>query len=344
MQGGASLIWKSAAAQFHRYQQWLADNQRVLWRVAGIVLVANLLIFLLAGGASWLWGILSKDFAVVAGLAGGLFALIRHFQTVDADRQRRITESYSRAVEQLSSDKIEQRLGGIYTLERISKESPQDYWTVMENLTAFVRERTKAEWTAKPFYQRVAEHAYLLWETAGRPDGHSDWFWSAAIEKETLGDPPATNIAAVVTVIKRRSEADRAREARDERVLDFQEAVLRRANLREVHFERANLRKAHLEGADLRKAHLERADLSEAHLERASLVWAHLERANLREAHLERADLRKAHLEGADLTSVDGLAQEQIAGAFGDTETKLPEGLTHPAHWLEPKGSSAPAA
>jgi hypothetical protein len=31
-----------------------------------------------------------------------------------ADRQRRITESFSKAVEQLSSDKLEVRLGGIY--------------------------------------------------------------------------------------------------------------------------------------------------------------------------------------------------------------------------------------
>jgi hypothetical protein len=37
--------------------------------------------------------------------------------------------------------------GGIYSLERISKESPDDYWTVMEILTAFVRD---AHVEAKP--------------------------------------------------------------------------------------------------------------------------------------------------------------------------------------------------
>jgi hypothetical protein len=36
---------------------------------------------------------------------------------------RRITESFSKAVEQLGSDKLEVRLGGTYSLERISKES-----------------------------------------------------------------------------------------------------------------------------------------------------------------------------------------------------------------------------
>ena len=53
----ARATLKSAAALFKRHQQWLADHRRVLWRLAGIILGTNLLIFLLAGGASWLWGI-----------------------------------------------------------------------------------------------------------------------------------------------------------------------------------------------------------------------------------------------------------------------------------------------
>jgi hypothetical protein len=50
----------------------------------------------------------------------------RHEEQTKADFRRRITESFSKAVEQLSSDKFEVRLGGIYTLEWISKESPDD--------------------------------------------------------------------------------------------------------------------------------------------------------------------------------------------------------------------------
>jgi hypothetical protein len=44
----------------------------------------------------------------------------RHEAQTKADQHRRITESFSKAVEQLANDKIEMRLGGIYTLERIS--------------------------------------------------------------------------------------------------------------------------------------------------------------------------------------------------------------------------------
>jgi hypothetical protein len=66
---------------------------------------------------------------LAAGLAVAGVALVRHFAQTNADRQRRITEGFSKAVEQLGSDKLEVRLGGIYSLERISKESPDDYWT-----------------------------------------------------------------------------------------------------------------------------------------------------------------------------------------------------------------------
>ena len=44
--------------------------------------------------------------AAVAALAAW-FTLIRHFGQTDADHQRRITESFSKAVEQLGSDKLE---------------------------------------------------------------------------------------------------------------------------------------------------------------------------------------------------------------------------------------------
>src|SRR5512134_717237 len=74
----------------------------------------------------------------------------RHDEQTRADRERRITESFAKAVELLGSDKLEARLGAIYTLERISKEKQSEhdyYWPIMETLTAFVRER--APWLAE---------------------------------------------------------------------------------------------------------------------------------------------------------------------------------------------------
>jgi hypothetical protein len=281
---------------------------------------------------------------VATALGAGAFALMRHFQTLHADRQRRITESYSKAVEQLSSDKIEQRLGGIYTLERISKESPDDYWTIMETLTAFVRER--AQWKEP---DAGASETVARYYVGDRTDP---------------GKEPSTDIAAVLAVIIRRPEKERQRERREGWQLELRGADLRRANLGGAHLEgavldgahleHAFLSETHLEGAVLGRTHLERAYLSEthlegavlwethfeganlggAHLEDASLWKTHLEGAHLSKAHLEGAQLSEAHLEGAQLSEAIGLTQAQIDTAIGDAKTTLPDGLSRPAHWL----------
>ena len=52
-------------------------------------------------------------------------------------QEGQITERFTRAIEQLGSDKMEIRLGGIYALERIANDSDKDYWPIIETLTAY---------------------------------------------------------------------------------------------------------------------------------------------------------------------------------------------------------------
>jgi Pentapeptide repeats (8 copies) len=308
MKESVSPIWNSVVLQFERGRQSLMLRPQAAFFSAGILVALLLLIF---NGVA----------AAVAAVAAWI-ALMRHFAQTDADRQRRITESYSKSVEQLAHDKIEVRLGGIYTLERISRESSNDYWTIMETLTAFVRERAR-------------------WK---KPD---------AVAPELLARdmPPElpTDIAAVLAVLVRRPEVERARERWR---FDLQGADLRRANLVSVHLEGALLRGVHLEGANLVRArlqgailvgaHLEGANLLVAHLEGASLTSAHLEGASLGSAHLERAiflgahfkgaHLGGAHLEGANLVGAH-LEGVHLAVATGDAKTRLSDGVPRPAHW-----------
>jgi hypothetical protein len=110
-------------------------------------------------------------------------------------------------------------------------------------------------------------------------------------------------------------------------------ATLAGADLGGACLEKANLRGAHLEAAELNVTYLAGADLSEAHLEGAHLGGAHLKNADLTGAHLESADLWEAHVEGANLQAVKGLTQAQLERAVGDRATKLPDGLSTPAHW-----------
>ena len=65
---------------------------------------------------------------------------------VEVSRQAQMTERFTRAIDQLGASlltgekKFEIRLGGIYALERIARESEENHWSVVEILTAYVRE------------------------------------------------------------------------------------------------------------------------------------------------------------------------------------------------------------
>jgi hypothetical protein len=76
---------------------------------------------------------------VAAGAGGGLAYTARTYRL---SREGHITDRYSKAIEQLGHDKIEIRLGGIYALERLMRDSPADQPTIMEVLAAYVRERS----------------------------------------------------------------------------------------------------------------------------------------------------------------------------------------------------------
>lgn len=316
----------------------------VWWCVPNVV---PLIGFIMESGASWYGkhhAALAPLLTLAAGVAVAAVALVRHFAQTDADRQRRITESFSKAIEQLGSDKLEVRLGGIYSLERISKESPDDYWTVMENLTAFVRERSRrneAERTSQDFEQRVQRRAYSLWQKAGRPDGRrrAEDFWAIAVNLEELGEPPATDIAAVLTVVKRRSWQSRQREGPNDWHLDLSGAILKRANLMYAHLEHANLMSAHLEHANLTGAGLEEVTLTGAGRKEANLAGARLKGAYLMNAHLEGAVFINADLEGVDFRYTIGLSELQLRYAYGSPATQLPAGLVRPAHWPAPEGA-----
>ena len=66
-------------------------------------------------------------------------------KSLEVAQEGQITERFTRAIEQLGSEKIEIRLGGIYALERISSESEKDYWPIMKILAAYVRMNASTE-------------------------------------------------------------------------------------------------------------------------------------------------------------------------------------------------------
>jgi hypothetical protein len=79
--------------------------------------------------------------------AGALVFTARNFtlsrRTFELTEQGQVTDRYTKAIEQLGSDKLDVRIGGIYALERVARDSVRDHPTVMEVLTAFIREHSR---------------------------------------------------------------------------------------------------------------------------------------------------------------------------------------------------------
>src|SRR6516164_4367020 len=194
-----------------------------------------------------------------------------------ASRDLLISIQVSKGFEQLGSDKIVMRLGGIYALEGVMNTSEQYYQAVLEALSAFVRDGTK---------------------------------------NETGDGPPMSNIQAALTVIGRRARiapgAPNLAKAHipkaylegrfvypsveeDPTVSDMPPSCLRGGDLR-----RAILRGTDLRGADLRGAQLLHTNLSRAALFGTNLSHAMLFGTNLSGAQLAGDNPRFfANLSGA---------------------------------------------
>jgi len=181
--------------------------------------------------------------------------------THDLTKQGQVTDRYTKAIEQLGSDNLGVRVGGIYALERIARDSAIDHPTVMEMLTAFIRENSH--------------------EQRPQPDPGS---------KERFR---RRDIQAAVSVVGRREVKH------DIRPIHLARAHLMGANLRGADLARANLIRVYLDRAHLRGANLTDANLTGAKLIRADLTGANLISANLTRAELTGADLTGADLTGA---------------------------------------------
>jgi hypothetical protein len=123
------------------------------------------------------------------------------------------------------------------------------------------------------------------------------------------------------------------------RPLSFAYASLNNFPLAGKYLTSANFFHASLVGTDLRRASLARsnlvgADLTRANLSDVNLTSAGLFTANLTDADLTRANLSYANLSGANLSGVKNVTQQQLDEACGNTDTKLPPGLTlKPCPW-----------
>jgi hypothetical protein len=209
-------------------------------------------------------------------------------ETLRVTEQGQITERYTKAIEQLGNDKLDVRLGGIYALERVARDSARDHATIMEVLSTYVREHSREPWSAPS--QSDAEY-----ESSPRPD-----------------------VQAAVTVVGRRDSKRGDVTPIDLHGANLANAYLVNANLANVGLLHSDLTEAVLQNADLTQAILTRANLASADLLNADLTRAYLADANLNNAHLLGANLTGAILANSDLTDAQLTSADPVDAIFGD--------------------------
>lgn len=293
--------WPNLANLLSKLPAW---GKGILWGVAILGILATTI---------WAWGRLRhflalekisegmdpKEFFTCrleliktgAQIFGGIFFLVGlwfTYQNLIVAQEKQVTDLFSKAVEQLASEQIEVRLGGIYALERIAKDSAKDRLVIQEVLTAFVRER--APWPPR----KKSQGAPAAPETREAKE----------ISEITSEVKPPTDIQAVLTVLGRRQTIVQSEE-----------------------HECVYLRGTDLRGAYLYGANLEGADLVGTHLDGADLVGANLRNAQLAGATFDPISKQQTNLKGADLRGATGLTWGQMKEVLVDTKTRLPENI-----------------
>jgi hypothetical protein len=250
------------------------------------------------------------------------------WRQVRISREGQITDRLTHAIDQVGSEIVDVRVGGIYALERLAKDSLTDRATVVEILATFIRAH------------------------AARPSGHQnqpDPYPLPEVDKTLLWlTDRAPDVRTAVRVLGRLP-----RDASDSR-LSLRRVDLRRTNFyhgtlnwidfgnsdltaswapgvrwQSCRFTNTDLRQTHLEGAKL-----DQSDFAGAHLEGATLQRASLKGASLRGAILRDTDLSDSNLAGADLRGVN-LSEADLSGAQL-TDVKSDQGTVWPADFSPP--------
>jgi Pentapeptide repeats (8 copies) len=216
--------------------------------------------------------------ALGAGLfaAGALIFTARNFtlsrRAFELTEQGQVTDRYTRAVEQLGSDKLDVRVGGIYALERVARHSVRDHPMVMEVLAGFIREHSRDRWP--PPDPRGLEQKHSM-----RPD-----------------------LQAAITVVGRR-DVKHDIQPIDLTAADLSYARLTGANLTAARLGFTDLSHAYLSGATFSGGDLPGANLRGAFIDGVDFTGVDLAGADLTVA-LAGTSLPAAKFDGANLTAV----------------------------------------
>ena len=204
----------------------------------------------------------------------------------DTAQQGLLNERYQRGAEMLGNDVLAVRLGGIYALQRLAEEHPEQYHVqIMRLFCAFVR------------------------NPAGKAEGSILRNRDGRLFPELRED-----VQEVMRAVGTRSDADIGLE---KAAPNFR-LYLRNANLQHGRLQYLNLSRSYFVAADFSEARLNGANLSNADFRYANLSRAILDGVNLTDANLTGASFNGRGRAGGNQGPATGLTQEQLDVARSD--------------------------
>jgi uncharacterized protein YjbI with pentapeptide repeats len=270
-------------------------------------------------------------------LLGGcllLTGLLFTAQSVRLTREGHITDRYASAIEHLGHASVDVRIGGVFALERIHRDSQGDRQTVVEVLTAFVRTHT-SNGPRAPLSDRVGPDVQAALTVLGRRLGVEDEPF--ALDLTHCGLTGAHLGGDFRRAQFHYSIVDQAvfSGGRFERAgLSFikgHTVGFNHAQARGAHFVLSALTRSFFIGSDLRDCDFQGCDLSRSDIgRRYDDSGAPSPASWLEGARMSEANLTGTNFGGTNLSEVVGLTQDQVHSAVIDDNTLLPTGLVRP--------------
>jgi uncharacterized protein YjbI with pentapeptide repeats len=244
-------------------------------------------------------------------VVGGTLFWITAYMTwrnLISSEEKQITERFSKATDQLGSDKLPTVMGAIYSLERISRDSEKDYPTTMKILIEFIRDNNSIDNNQNQLV-KISQAAQEIINIIGKrrisnPNRDIDEYL----------DLSYVNLAKISIMNLDLSKIDFRGSHFKNGIISGGKFV--NSNLSDCDFsyvnkefngthERNEFAKADLRGAIFHKAVLVKSDFSNARMGEANLTNAQLSNSNMSGANLVGANMSEADLTSADLSDVN---------------------------------------
>ena len=259
-------------------------------------------------------------------------------RTYDLAERGQVTNLFTKAVEQMSSTAIEIRLGGIYALERIARDSAPDHQMIVEVLCAYVRGHAteSAPYPEDDEGNRIVPtDVQVVMQVLGR--------------RNALHDKMPLDLRGVSLPGLELYDADLSGCFMPNS--DLSHCSFHRVSMVGSRLMYSNFDMSHIVDTDMTGSSLVRTSFKEAYIYNvifsgsdlsnySSLSSAQLFKVALNDTNLESADLSGTQFSETDLTAVDfatvdlskadlsntvGLSIDDVSGALWDEETSFPD-------------------